>query len=42
MRKLKLSIELFFKFLWAVIFALIIMLWVLFEHILQQFKIKLK
>jgi hypothetical protein len=42
MKKLILAIVLFFRFLCAVIFTLILMLWVLFEHIIKQFKIKIK
>jgi len=40
MKKLILFIKLLFNFLWAVIFVTTIMLWVLFEHIIEQFKIK--
>jgi hypothetical protein len=40
MKKLILLIKLLFTFLWAVIFVSIIMLWVLLEHIIEQFKIK--
>jgi len=40
MKKLILFIKLLFTFLWAVIFVFIIMLWVLLEHIIEQFKIK--
>jgi hypothetical protein len=42
MKKLIFAIELFFRFLCAIIFASIVMLWVILEHIVKQFKIKLK
>jgi hypothetical protein len=42
MKKLIFFIELSFRILCAVIFASIVMLWVIFEHIIKQFKIRLK
>jgi hypothetical protein len=40
MKKIKLLIVLSLHFLWASIFVLIVMIWVLIEHIIEQFKIK--
>lgn len=42
MKKLIFAIELFFRFLCAVIFASIVMFWAVLEHIIKQFKIKIK
>jgi hypothetical protein len=40
MKKVILSIKLLFNLLWAVIFVSIVIIWVLFEHIVEQFKIR--
>ena len=40
MKKVILSIKLLFNLFWAVIFVSIVIIWVLFEHIVEQFKIR--
>jgi len=40
MKKLILSIKLLLTFIWASIFVLFVIIWVLIEHIIEQFKIR--
>jgi hypothetical protein len=40
MKKMLLIIKLMLTFIWAAIFVLFVIIWVLIEHIIEQFKIR--